>query len=46
VVDDDQRIVGLVDEAAIVHEFVRGRAAGRSDPSASGVRAIDPAARV
>jgi CIC family chloride channel protein len=43
VVDDDQRVLGLIDEAAIVHEFVRERAAVRSDASASAVRPIDPA---
>lgn len=42
VVDDDQRIVGLIDEAAIAHEYVRARAAVRADAASSGVRPIDP----
>jgi CIC family chloride channel protein len=45
VLDDDQRVLGMIDEAAIVHEFVRGRAAGRSEASMSGVRPIDPSAQ-
>jgi hypothetical protein len=46
VVDHDQRVLGLIDEAAIVHDFVRGTAAGGSETSTSGLRAIDRAARV
>jgi CIC family chloride channel protein len=42
VVDDDQRVLGVLDEAAIAHEYVRVRAAGRADPAASGVRTVDP----
>jgi len=42
VVDDDDRVLGLVDEAAIAHEYVRVRAAARADAAASGVRTIDP----
>jgi CBS-domain-containing membrane protein len=38
VIDDEQRVVGLIDEAAIAHEYMRVRAAERSDPAASGVR--------
>jgi CIC family chloride channel protein len=46
VIDDGQRVLGMVDEAAVVHEFVRARAAVRSDASTSGVRTVDPSARV
>jgi CIC family chloride channel protein len=42
VVDDDEHVLGLLDEAAIAHEYMRVRAAGRVDPATSGVRAIDP----
>jgi CIC family chloride channel protein len=44
VVDDDQRILGVIDEAAIAHEYVRARAVARADAATSGVRAIDPGA--
>ena len=40
VIDDDQHVLGLLDEAAIAHEYVRVRAAGRADVAASGARAI------
>jgi chloride channel protein, CIC family len=36
VVDDDQHVVGLIDEAAIAREYMRSRAAERLDPAASG----------
>lgn len=36
VLDDDQRFLGLVDEAAIAREFMRARAAARADAAASG----------
>jgi CIC family chloride channel protein len=42
VVDGEQRVLGLLDEAAIAHELVRRRRSLRTDPSASGVRTIDP----
>jgi CBS-domain-containing membrane protein len=42
VVDDDQHVLGVIDEAAIAHEYVRVRAARRADAAMSGVRAIDP----
>ena len=42
VVDDDQHVLGVIDEAAIAHEYVRVRAAGRADAAASGVRALGP----
>ena len=45
VVDDDQHVLGVIDEAAIAHEYVRVRAGGRADAATSGVRAIDPDAR-
>jgi len=38
VVDGDNRVVGLIDEAAIAHELMRARAAERADLAASGVR--------
>jgi CIC family chloride channel protein len=44
VVDDDHHVLGVVDEAAIAHEYVRVRAVERADAAASGVRAIDPEA--
>jgi CBS domain-containing protein len=44
VVDDDQRVLGVIDEAAIAHEYVRARAVARPDAATSGVRAIDPGA--
>jgi CIC family chloride channel protein len=41
VVDDNRRLVGLVDEAAIAHEFMRARRAARVDPAVSGVHVLD-----
>jgi predicted transcriptional regulator len=40
VVDEDQHVIGVIDEARIAHEYVRVRAAA----AVSGVRAIDPSA--
>src|SRR5438445_8700699 len=37
VVDDTQHLLGLVDEAAIAHEFMRARRAARVDQATSGV---------
>lgn len=46
VVDDDQHVLGVLDEAAIAHEYVRVRAGARGDAGTSGVRApIDHDAR-
>jgi CIC family chloride channel protein len=39
VIDDDQRVLGLIDEAAIAHEYVRVRAVEHAS-AASGARAI------
>jgi len=41
VIDDDQHVLGIIDEAAIAHEYVRVRAAARADAASSGRRAID-----
>jgi CIC family chloride channel protein len=41
VIDGEQRVLGLVDEAAIAHEFMRLRRVERTDAEVSGVRAID-----
>lgn len=41
VVDDERRVLGLVDEAEIAREFMRARAAERADAAASGIRAAD-----
>jgi hypothetical protein len=41
VVDDEQRVLGMLDEAAIAHEYMRVRAGGRFDAATSGVHAID-----
>jgi CIC family chloride channel protein len=41
VVDDTQRLLGLVDEAAIAHEFMRVRRAARVDPAVSGTHALE-----
>jgi CBS domain-containing protein len=38
VVDDDQHLLGLIDEAAIAHEYIRAHAAGRE--SAAGATSI------
>ena len=41
VIDGERRLVGLVDEAAIAHEYMRARAAQRVDTSASQVLSSD-----
>jgi CIC family chloride channel protein len=43
VVDEDERVLGMIDEATIVHEFVRGRANARGDATASGAGPSVPA---
>ena len=42
VIDDDQHVLGLIDEAAIAHEYVRVRAAEHAGAAASGTHAIGP----
>ena len=40
VVDDEQRVLGLIDEAAIAREYMRARAAERAEAAASGDHAL------
>lgn len=40
VVDGDQRVLGMIDEAAIAREYMRVHAAARVDPTASGVTPV------
>lgn len=42
VIDEERRVIGLVDEASIAREFMRARAAERADAAASGIRAAGP----
>ncbi|MGE0397761.1 MAG: chloride channel protein [Kofleriaceae bacterium] len=42
IVDDDRRVIALVDEPAIAHEYLRARAASLADPTASGVIHVSP----
>jgi chloride channel protein, CIC family len=42
VIDGDQHVLGLVDEAAIAREYMRARALERADAATSGIRAMGP----
>ena len=42
VVDPEQHFLGLIDEAAIAHEYMRARAAQRAESAASGIHAATP----
>lgn len=41
VVTDDERVVGLVDEADIARAYIRARSLERADPAASGIRSVN-----